>query len=278
MLSTVSAEEKSVGAVLREAREVRGLSLADVARITRIGERYLLALEEELFDKLPSRAYVRGFLRLYANCLSLSEKDIIALYEKTEAGTDCQTEDHSPDPDPLKRGRSNSRTGRKNWYLLAFLLFAAVSVYSIMQESPDRDIRPVVRAISLPGTTKSAAPISPSPRSALPQLNVTKQEIPESLPETKVPGKMDSGFQSQKGIVLKIRVVEDGLLDIAIDDAVTHHYELKSGDQIEWKGEKVFILDISNAAGIEVEFNGKGLKPFGTAGKAAHVVLKAEEN
>jgi hypothetical protein len=51
---------------------------------------------------------------------------------------------------------------------------------------------------------------------------------------------------------------------------------LKAGDLIEWKGEKVFALDIGNAGGIEGEFNGRPLKAFGEPGKTAHVTLKAE--
>ena len=44
----------------------------------------------------------------------------------------------------------------------------------------------------------------------------------------------------------------------------------------QWKGEKVFALDIGNAGGIEGEFNGKPLGSFGEAGKTAHVTLKAQ--
>jgi hypothetical protein len=60
-----------IGSSLREARERRGLSFADVERGTRIRPRYLRALEEETFDQLPGRVYAKGFLRGYADFLGL---------------------------------------------------------------------------------------------------------------------------------------------------------------------------------------------------------------
>jgi cytoskeletal protein RodZ len=50
-------------------REQQGLSLRNVADMTKVGIRYLEFIEEENFAKLPVRAYTRGFLMLYAKVL-----------------------------------------------------------------------------------------------------------------------------------------------------------------------------------------------------------------
>ena len=60
-----------IGPSLREARERRGLSPVDVQKAIRIRDRYLNALEEEKWDQLPGDAYVKGFLRTYAEFLGL---------------------------------------------------------------------------------------------------------------------------------------------------------------------------------------------------------------
>ncbi|HET7043630.1 MAG TPA: RodZ domain-containing protein [Gaiellaceae bacterium] len=60
-----------IGSSLRQARQRRGLGLADVEHATHIRVRYLGALEDERFDLLPGPAYVRGFLRTYAEFLGL---------------------------------------------------------------------------------------------------------------------------------------------------------------------------------------------------------------
>jgi hypothetical protein len=56
---------------LREARLKRGLTPADVQKAIRIRDRYLQALEEERWELLPGDAYVKGFLRTYADYLGL---------------------------------------------------------------------------------------------------------------------------------------------------------------------------------------------------------------
>jgi hypothetical protein len=60
-----------LGSSLREARERQGRSFADLERKTQIRTRYLKALEEEQFALLPAPAYMRGFLRVYADELGL---------------------------------------------------------------------------------------------------------------------------------------------------------------------------------------------------------------
>jgi len=60
-----------IGESLREARTRRGLTPADVHKAIRIRERYLAALEEERWEMLPGEAYVRGFLKTYADFLGL---------------------------------------------------------------------------------------------------------------------------------------------------------------------------------------------------------------
>jgi helix-turn-helix protein/uncharacterized protein DUF4115 len=60
-----------IGSSLRTAREHRQLQLSDVERATNIRSKYLAALEDEQFDVLPGTAYVKGFLRTYANFLGL---------------------------------------------------------------------------------------------------------------------------------------------------------------------------------------------------------------
>lgn len=57
------------GPVIKALREQNGLTLRNIADITKVGTRYLEFIEEENFQKLPARAYVRGFLALYAKAL-----------------------------------------------------------------------------------------------------------------------------------------------------------------------------------------------------------------
>ena len=69
------------GLMLKREREARGLPIPELARITRISESSLEAIENNAFDALPAEIFVRGFLRNYARQLSISTDEIIQAYE-----------------------------------------------------------------------------------------------------------------------------------------------------------------------------------------------------
>ncbi len=70
------------GPAIKMLREQNGLSLRNVADTTKIGTRYLEFIEEEIFDKLPARAYVRGFIMLYAKVLGCEPDRVASDYLK----------------------------------------------------------------------------------------------------------------------------------------------------------------------------------------------------
>ncbi|HEY2787948.1 MAG TPA: helix-turn-helix domain-containing protein [Gaiellales bacterium] len=67
-----------VGAKLRGERERRGIGIDEIEAETRIRAKFLLALEEERFDVLPGPAYVRAFVRDYAEQLGLDPQELVA--------------------------------------------------------------------------------------------------------------------------------------------------------------------------------------------------------
>jgi cytoskeletal protein RodZ len=79
-----------IGGSLREARLKRGLTPADVQKAIRIRDRYLQALEEERWELLPGDAYVKGFLRTYADYLGLDGSLYVDEYNARYAQPDEQ--------------------------------------------------------------------------------------------------------------------------------------------------------------------------------------------
>ena len=69
-----------IGSSLREARERQKLELSEIERETRIRSKYLQALEEDRFDRLPAPAYAKGFLRTYADYLGLKPQPFVDEY------------------------------------------------------------------------------------------------------------------------------------------------------------------------------------------------------
>lgn len=61
----------TTGQLLRQAREERGLSVAQIAKATHIRPHYIEALEADNYAFLPSMAHGRGFVRAYARYLNV---------------------------------------------------------------------------------------------------------------------------------------------------------------------------------------------------------------
>ena len=70
---------------LRTGRAQRGLSLEDVAKVTKIQPRILAKLEAGKLDGLPAEVFVRGFVRSFAKCIGLDEAEALRRY--TQCGS-----------------------------------------------------------------------------------------------------------------------------------------------------------------------------------------------
>lgn len=78
--------EKTVGAILREARLAKGLSLAEVEKGTSIRSRYLEAVEKDEYDKTPGEVFLKGIIRNYGNYLGLNGPELVDMYKAAAAG------------------------------------------------------------------------------------------------------------------------------------------------------------------------------------------------
>ncbi|HET9228574.1 MAG TPA: helix-turn-helix transcriptional regulator, partial [Thermoanaerobaculia bacterium] len=70
----------SFGDWLRRQREMREISLRDIADRTKISLRYLEAMEDNRFDLLPAPIFAKGFLREYARYVGLSPDEVVNHY------------------------------------------------------------------------------------------------------------------------------------------------------------------------------------------------------
>jgi cytoskeleton protein RodZ len=70
----------TLGEELRHKREQRGITLAEIAEATRIGTRFLKAIETNNFSTLPGGLFTRSFIRAYAKHVGMNEDEAIGLY------------------------------------------------------------------------------------------------------------------------------------------------------------------------------------------------------
>jgi hypothetical protein len=113
-----------IGNSLREARERQGLGYPEIELATKIRAKYIRALEEEDFTSIPGDAYIRGFLRTYADYLGLDGDVYVDEYASRFL---TSWRDEVPPRPERHRIRRRERPVRRLTVLLVVVSIAAVT-------------------------------------------------------------------------------------------------------------------------------------------------------
>jgi cytoskeleton protein RodZ len=111
------------GERLKRERELREVSLKEVTVATRIGTRFLEALENEDWDKLPGGVFNRGFVRSVARYLGLDEENLLAEYDMARG------QETAEPPPPLVENRIPSPP---KWMAAAVVLGAVLAIAAVI--------------------------------------------------------------------------------------------------------------------------------------------------
>lgn len=70
----------SLGEFLRHEREKRGFTVEQVASATKISLRLLHSLENDLYQELPARPFIRGFVIAYCRFLGIHPQEVLTRF------------------------------------------------------------------------------------------------------------------------------------------------------------------------------------------------------
>ncbi len=163
-----------IGADLRGARQRHGISLDELATSLRIGQPFLLAMEEGRFEDLPGRAYAIGFLRAYANHLGLDGDAYVSRYRDEGGGPSGPSELNFPEP----LAPPSLPTGRIVLFALAIgaVLFGG---WSVVQDRAAPTLEPVA-AVPAELATAEAEPSATVPAEIVADAPAPPIETPPS--------------------------------------------------------------------------------------------------
>lgn len=157
----------SFGGLLKRERELREISLNELTKATRVSPRFLEALENEDWSKLPGGAFNRGFIRAIARYLGLSEEHFLSEYDmaRSDDGPSVSSARPNPIPSPSK------------WLVAIALLAALVAlggllaggVYGWRRYAAHRAAKRAIAA------SIQSQPQSPSPSAS--------EQLPNLMPE-----------------------------------------------------------------------------------------------
>jgi cytoskeleton protein RodZ len=93
--------KESLGEYLKRERELRQISLEEVAEGTKIAIYRLRAMEADRWEKLPAEIFVKGFIKSYAEFIGLVPEDVILRYQEIHAADESLDGPTEPAYKPL---------------------------------------------------------------------------------------------------------------------------------------------------------------------------------
>jgi cytoskeleton protein RodZ len=165
-----------IGSSLREARLRQGLDFPELEQATKIRGKYLRALEDEQFDVLPAKTYVKGFLRNYAEFLGLDGQLYVDEYNSRYVVGDDEPLSRPRRSQPVRRGpRVQSRV-----VLLTLLGIALVAGLVIVAWKNTDSNKPAIPGLSTMQT--SSVTTTPTVARSTPHVpTVARLEVTATL-------------------------------------------------------------------------------------------------
>lgn len=265
------------GESLKREREMRGVTLEEIAAATRIARRFLKAIEDEQWELLPGGVFNRGFVRAMARYLGLDEENTVAEY--TLAVDDRQSV-------PVWTGSPPAVTPelpRVAWIIIAVVVIALLAggwfgarlllarhaaKHALQADSVDSTSSPTVTDEPLPsGGAQAPSSDAGSALSALPEAPAASS-LPVAAAATNSP--------PAGSLRLKIEAGKNTNVTVIADKNVVFDGSMRAGENQSFAAAEGFQISAEDAGALRLELNGKTLAPFGSPGHSAKVTLTRE--
>ncbi|MCW5852575.1 MAG: DUF4115 domain-containing protein [Anaerolineae bacterium] len=287
-----------LGQQLRQAREARGLTLADVEAEIKIRQPILQAIEAGSTAELPPLAFSRGLVRKYAGYLNLDPGWAVELFERENGRV--QPARFAPVlEEPLyRRGRAWSEILlTAGVALLCVIVAAAVWQYSIM---PLRQTVRPTSGTSAPAASQAAAtPVAPgeatetpgsssialavaSPTLPPPAPSPTRTPVLEPTPAGVVPPTptllptigathtpeppTPAPTTPPNEVEVSVEITQPSWVAVSVDGKQVFARILQPGQNMAWRGQKSVVLRTGNAGGTIIFVNGQSIGTLGSPG------------
>jgi cytoskeletal protein RodZ len=168
----------SFGERLRQEREARSVDLHEIAESTKIGSRYLQALETNDFDVLPGTVFAKGYVRAYAEYIGANAEalvDALVIEMDSQGGQEgdsakayLQTLESTSGQERARGGSSESRGWARKPFIIPVVVVAGLAVLALALywglSGSDSD----VEATLADATRPAASPQAGSPNAKSP--------------------------------------------------------------------------------------------------------------
>ena len=289
----------SVGETLRRERLRRNLELEQIAHELRISRRFLEAIEEERFDRLPGPVFAKSFVRQYARVLGLDEQELAA---QVQRATDAAAPETPARPEPkevlegihVPRMEQWQDVGEHRFHWgstlpalagVVVVMLVCSAVYGWWQRqrtaaATQVATRPPAVAVNPPQVSQTAVP--GSSEKAPPETAQVPAPKAEPHPESPAAGGEAAGTQAesltpratagqQNSVKVQLTADEPVWVLARADGKYLFSGTLDEKETRTVEADNSVLLRFGNAGGVNVSLNGKDLGALGPKGQVRTV-------
>jgi cytoskeletal protein RodZ len=229
------------GERLKREREMREVSLEELTKSTRISTRFLQALENEDWDKLPGGVFGRGFVRTIARYLGLDEESLLGEYDLARS-----------DKSQSELVKFEERIPPPPKWIPVLAVFVIVLLAAGLFYAGRYGWR---RYVAHRAAKKSAAFSMSSPILSQTTSSPNSTASPASSLDLSV----------STSAATRVRILADNklLLDT----------ELPAGETRHFSASRQFEVTAGDSSAVLLELNGQAMPPLGAPGSSGTIVL-----
>jgi cytoskeleton protein RodZ len=249
------------GEHLKREREMRGVSLEEIALATRIAPRFLAALESEQWEKLPGGVFNRGFIRSIAHYLGLDEDSMVAEYALHTKGR--------PEPGVVADPPDEPETPWRQIFVL--VIFAAVVIaagwfavqYLVPRATAYLHKRSATAALAAQDAAKTESAATSTP--------------PSNVGATPANPDPAASAAAPVSLALKLEAAHDADVSIVADGKTTFSGHLGVGDVKEFAALDSIQVSSNDASAILLDLNGQMVLLPGQPGQSGSITLTQKD-
>lgn len=225
------------GERLKREREMREVTMDELSKSTRISNRFLEALENEDWERLPGGVFGHGFVRTIARYLGLDEESLLGEYDLARA-------EKLPPPPEKPEERIPSPPKWLPAAVVFVVLLAVIGLFYAGRYGWRRIAAHRAARESTAGTGGSGSTADPAPAVSL-QLSVSTSAATH------------------------VRVLGDNKLLLDSD--------VPAGETRRFSATEQFEVTAADSSAVLLEMNGKAMPPVGAPGASGRIVLTKDD-
>ena len=246
------------GERLKRERELREVTLEEITSATRISGRFLQALENEDWEKLPGGVFNRGFVRSVARYLGLDEEVIIGEYDLA----------HGPQVPPAGEHPEERIPSPPRW-LPAAVVLGALALLAGLIVGGIHAWRYFAARRAVKHSMGSATPPLPQPAAqvfssaTVPAASSSQADIPDT--------------HAMPFMDLLVFTSAATHLGVQSDGNLVFDKEVHPGENRHFTAREGFEVSAADSGAVLLELNGQTLPPLGLPGWSGTMKLGRED-